>query len=76
MKKSIKTIREELDRDGISILKGELSSSNLLKMKIAFESQLFLPRFNTSSGYQQNEKWRFLIEDLLTLSQELSLIHI
>ncbi len=70
MKKSIKTIREELDRDGISILKGELSSSNLLKMKIAFESQLFLPRFNTSSGYQQNEKWRFLIEDLLTLSQE------
>ena len=46
-----------------------VDSNSLTDMQTAFEGILKKPRFNTTNGYQQNEKWRVLVEDLLTLSK-------
>ena len=69
MKKGISTILEDLNKDGISVLEGWIDSNSLADMQTAFEGILKKPRFNTTNGYQQNEKWRVLVEDLLTLSK-------
>jgi hypothetical protein len=61
---ALKEIREK----GIVVLDEGLPAEVLDKMQQTFNRQLAQPQFNTWSGYQQNEKWRLLIENLLTHS--------
>ena len=65
---NVKQLKQELDEKGIVLLENQLPAEVLSQMQQTFERQLAHPQFNTWSGYQQNEKWRLLIEDLLTLS--------
>jgi hypothetical protein len=65
---NVANITQQLQQTGIVVLENLLPEHELSRMQQCFEQQLAHPRFNTSNGYQQNEKWRLLIEDLLTLS--------
>lgn len=65
---NIDHVKRQLDETGIAVLADPLPVKVLQKMQTTFAQQLTHPQFNTWTGYQQNEKWRLLIEDLLTLS--------
>jgi len=65
---NIDYVKSQLDEKGVAVLPNPLPKAELQKMKSTFVQQLTHPQFNTWTGYQQNEKWRLLIEDLLTLS--------
>ena len=63
----IEKLIQTLEEDGIVLLPELLAESELSAMQASFDMELKQPRWNTSSGYQQNEKWRLLLEDVLTL---------
>jgi hypothetical protein len=58
---------EKLERDGIAVLPSLLSPASLQRLQQAFDQALEHPQFNTWTGYEQNEKWRRLVENVLTL---------
>jgi hypothetical protein len=58
---------QALERDGIVALPAMLDPQSLAGLQGAFESVLAQPAFNTWHGYEQNEKWRLLVENALTL---------
>lgn len=64
----VNRVLSQLEQDGIAVIEGLIPQDQLSLMQQCFEQNLSHPRFNTWTGYQQNEKWRLLIEDLLTLS--------
>lgn len=65
---NVDLVKSQLDENGIAVIEDALPTEILQKMQSTFVKQLAHPQFNTWNGYQQNEKWRLLIEDLLTLS--------
>jgi hypothetical protein len=56
-----------LARDGIVVLPPLLSADALDGLRRSFKGALARPSFNTWIGYEQNEKWRLLVENLLML---------
>ena len=56
-----------LERDGIVTLPNFLSGNALASIQDSFARTLARPNFNTWIGYEQNEKWRVLVENLLML---------
>jgi hypothetical protein len=65
---AVNDILSQLDENGIAVIENFLPQDVLKQMQQCYENNLAHPRFNTWTGYQQNEKWRLIIEDLLTLS--------
>lgn len=60
-------VLDALERDGIAMLPGLLKPDRLARLRTAFGQALERPSFNTWRGYEQTEKWRLVIEDVLTL---------
>lgn len=58
---------EALERDGIAVLPDFLTGDALASIQDSFNRALARPNFNTWVGYEQNEKWRVLVENLLML---------
>lgn len=56
-----------LEQDGIAVLPGFLSGAALQSIQDSFNRALARPSFNTWFGYEQNEKWRVLVENLLMI---------
>lgn len=65
---NVNEVIQQLEDTGIAVIEDFLPPEVLQQMQNCFDKNLAHPRFNTWSGYQQNEKWRLLLEDLLTLS--------
>lgn len=61
------SIYDALTRDGIVALPTMLDAEALAGLQDSFERVLERPSFNTWRGYEQNEKWRLLVEDALTV---------
>jgi hypothetical protein len=64
---SVDTVYEALERDGVVMLPKLLDSEALAGLQTSFERVLERPAFNTWYGYEQNEKWRLLVENALTI---------
>ncbi len=60
-------VLEKLERDGVVMLPSLLSPHQLQRLQQSFNQALEHPSFNTWSGFEQNEKWRRLVENVLTL---------
>ncbi len=58
---------EALERDGVVALPPMLDAGALGGLQQSFERVLERPAFNTWRGYEQNEKWRVLVENALTV---------
>lgn len=61
------TLLETLTRDGIVALPRLMDEADLRGLQQAFTTALAHPSFNTWIGYEQNEKWRLLVENALVL---------
>ena len=62
---SVSDIQAQLARDGVVVLPGLIDGSCLSAMQEVFEQALQHPSWNTWMGYEQNERWRLLVENLL-----------
>lgn len=60
-------LTDTLERDGIAVLPNFLTGRALASIQDSFERALARPSFNTYIGFEQNEKWRVLVENLLML---------
>lgn len=60
---------EELEREGIAVLPDFLSPQQLQSMFAAFESRLRHQRWNDVDGYEKTERFRHMVQDVLTLDQ-------
>lgn len=60
-------IAAQLERDGIAELPMLLAPAQLAGLQRAFRGVLARPSFNTWLGYEQNEKWRILVENVMAL---------
>ena len=63
------TIPERLDKDGIAVLPGFIQGETLRAMQQAFESRLQRLRWNNFDGYERTERFRLMVENVLTLDQ-------
>jgi Phytanoyl-CoA dioxygenase (PhyH) len=61
------SILDALERDGIVALPPMLDADSLTGLQDSFERVLEQPAFNTWYGFEQNEKWRLLVENALTV---------
>ncbi|MGJ8670454.1 MAG: phytanoyl-CoA dioxygenase family protein [Oceanococcus sp.] len=60
---------QELRCNGVVQLPNLLSPQRLMSMQQAFCQRLRMHSFNTWRGYEQNERWRRLVEDCLALDR-------
>jgi hypothetical protein len=58
-----------LERDGIAVLENFLTTDQLQSMRAAFDGRLQQVRWNDIDGYEKKERFRHMIEDVLTLEQ-------
>lgn len=56
---------DSLEKDGIALLGKIISDDDLASMQAVYTRALEKPSWNTWIGFEQNEKWRRLIENLL-----------
>jgi hypothetical protein len=66
---SISRVAAELEQDGIVILSGLLSPAQLQGMQASFGRMLKHQRWNNVPGYEQTERYRHMVEDVLLLDQ-------
>ena len=59
----------QLEEDGIALLPNLLSGERLRGMQIAFDARLKRPRWNHVDGYEKTERYRHMVQDVLTLDQ-------
>ena len=62
-------LTEELDSEGIILLPQLLSAEQLASLRVAFQSRLSQPRWNDVDGYEKTERFRHMVQDVLTLDQ-------
>lgn len=60
---------ETLERDGIMILQDLVSREQLRSMQEAFAARLRRLRFSDVDGYEKTERYRDMLQDILTLDQ-------
>lgn len=58
-------IQTRLKTDGVVVLPSFIKGDCLAGMQAVFEQALQHPSWNTWMGYEQNERWRLLVENLL-----------
>src|SRR5438270_12862920 len=63
------TIAKELEEFGIARLPRLISSRALADMQSAFAARLCGIRWNDYDGYARTERYRFMIQDVLTMAQ-------
>jgi hypothetical protein len=59
----------ELEQNGIAVIPGFLTERQLTEMRRAFEARLGRMRWNNFDGYEVTERFRHMVEDVLTLEQ-------
>jgi hypothetical protein len=72
----IETIVDTLERDGIAEVPGLVDDDSLAAMQRAFDDAVRHPSWNTWRGYEQTDRHRRMVEDVLLLDpafQELAL---
>lgn len=62
-------VTAELERDGIVVLSGLLTPAQLQGMQAGFGRMLKRLRWNNFPGYEQTERYRHMVEDVLLLDQ-------
>lgn len=65
----IEALVGELETSGIVVLHNLLSAEQLHDMQCAFETRLRRMRWNNIEGYQETERHRHMVEDVLLLDQ-------
>jgi hypothetical protein len=66
---SADALLEQLERDGIVRLPRLVTDAVLRDMQSAFGARLRQMRWNNANGYERTERWRFMVQDVLTLAQ-------
>ncbi|HEY0431129.1 MAG TPA: phytanoyl-CoA dioxygenase family protein [Pyrinomonadaceae bacterium] len=65
----VDALSSELEANGIVVLPNLLNSEQLAGMQQAFETRLRRICWNNFAGYQQTERFRHMVEDVLLLDQ-------
>jgi hypothetical protein len=60
---------EQLERDGFALVPDLLTPAQLRSMQTAFASRLKHLRWNDVDGYEKTERYRHMVQDVLTLDQ-------
>jgi Phytanoyl-CoA dioxygenase (PhyH) len=63
------SLARELEAHGIVRLPSLVSDETLRDMRLAFGSRLRRMRFNDCDGYERTERYRLMVQDVLTLAQ-------
>jgi len=63
------SLAQDLERDGIVILPNFVTGEQLAAMQQAFAQRLRHQRWNDIDGYEKNECYRHMVQNLLTLDQ-------
>jgi hypothetical protein len=63
------TIAKDLEESGIARLPRLVGSHTLREMQTAFAVRLERLRWNDNDGYERTERYRFMVQDVLTLAQ-------
>ena len=63
------TLLEQLETDGIAVIPGFLQGETLAAMQRAFDARLHRLRWNNFDGYERTERFRHMVQDVLTLDQ-------
>src|SRR5437879_270096 len=63
------TLARHLEEDGFALVPDLVSSDQLRGMQRSFASRLRCLRWNDVDGYEMNERYRHMVQDLLTLDQ-------
>lgn len=66
---SVDALASELETNGLVVLPSLLSADQLREMQEAFAARLRRLRWNNFDGYQRNEIYRYMVEDVLLLGQ-------
>ena len=67
--RTVNSVTAELERDGIVVLHDLLDRSQLAGMQAGFSRMLKRLRWNNFPGYEQTERYRHMVEDVLLLDQ-------
>jgi len=59
----------DLEQDGIALIPEFLSNEQFADMRSAFESRLHCMRWNNLDGFEKTERYRHMVQDVLTLDQ-------
>src|SRR5207253_9958074 len=62
-------LTKELEENGIVIIPDLLTGSQLRGMQVAFNARLRRMRWNNFDGYEKTERYRHMVQDVLTLEQ-------
>src|SRR6266567_463350 len=62
-------VLQQLEQDGLAVLPGFIQGERLADMQRAFESRLKRLRWNDFDGYEKTERFRHMVQDVLTLDQ-------
>ncbi len=62
-------LARELETRGIVVIPDLLEPEQLAAMQQAFDARLRQPRWNNVDGYEKTERYRHMIQDVLTLTQ-------
>ena len=62
-------LAQRLEQDGIALIPDFLGREQLQNMQRAFVSRLKTLRWNDVDGYEMTERYRHMVQDVLTLDQ-------
>ena len=62
-------ILEQLNMDGIAVLPGFVQGETLSAMQRSFEARLRRLKWNDFDGYERTERFRLMVQDVLTLDR-------
>jgi hypothetical protein len=63
------SLTKQLEETGIAILPDLLTASQLQSMQRSFDARLKRMRWNNFDGYEKTERFRHMVQDVLTLDQ-------
>src|ERR1700730_15258298 len=63
------SLTKQLEDSGIAILPDLLTANQLQWMRRSFDARLKRMRWNNFDGYEKTERYRHMIQDVLTLDQ-------
>jgi hypothetical protein len=63
------TVLSELQENGIAVLPGFVPQEQLNQVQLAFDAVLRRMRWNDFDGYEKNDQYRLMVQNVLTLDQ-------
>ena len=62
-------LTKQLEESGIAVLPDLLTASQLRGLQVSFDARLKRMRWNNFDGYEKTERYRHMVQDVLTLDQ-------